>query len=79
MTKRSRYSPQLRDRAGRMVFDHEHDYPSRWAAIQSIAAKIGCTSETLRLWVLKAEGGVARKADGSSYERERFKDETQAP
>jgi len=57
-----------------MVFDHEHDYSSRWAAIQSIAAKIGCTSETLRLWVQKAEKGVARQADVSGDERERIKE-----
>ena len=48
MNKPKKYSPEVRERAARMVFDHEHDYPSQWAAISSIAEKIGCTAETLR-------------------------------
>ena len=62
MTKQAspKYSPEVRERAVRMVFEHEGDHASQWAAIGSIAAKIGCTAETLRGWVRQAEReGVA--------------------
>ena len=57
MTKKSsnRFSPEVRQRAVRMVFEHGGDHASQWAAIGSIAAKIGCTAETLRKWVRQAE------------------------
>ena len=51
MSKVKRYSPEVRERAVRMLFEHEKDYKSRWAALVSIASKIGCTAETLRSWV----------------------------
>ena len=50
---KSKYSPEVRERAVRMVSEHRADYPSQWAAIQSIAAKIGCTPQTLDNWVKK--------------------------
>ncbi len=50
MTTRNRFSPEVRDRAVRMVEEHRGDYASEWAAITSIAGKIGCTAETLRRW-----------------------------
>jgi transposase-like protein len=50
-----RYSPEVRARAVRMVLEHGGDHASQWAAIGSIAAKIGCTGETLRRWVRQAE------------------------
>ena len=51
----NKYSPEVRARAVRMVLDHERDYSSRWAAVVSIAAKIGCAAQTLHEWVKKAE------------------------
>lgn len=76
MTERKttkRYSPEVRGRAVRMVFDHAADHPSQWSAIQSIAAKIGCTGETLRNWVRQAERDAGRRDGITSEERDRIK------
>ena len=62
MNTQKRYSPEVRDRAVRMVFEHQEEYESQWAAVSSIAAKIGCTAETLRKWVRQSEQ-KARVAD----------------
>ena len=51
----NKFSPEVRARAVRMVLDHASDHPSRWAAVTSIAAKIGCTPQTLHDWVKKAD------------------------
>lgn len=51
----NRFSPEVRARAVRMVLDHESEHSSRWAAVSSIAAKIGCTAQSLNEWVKKAE------------------------
>lgn len=63
MTKSMRYSPEVRERAVRMVreHEHEHEHTSQWAAIQAIAEKIGCSGETLRNWVRQAERDTGRR------------------
>jgi transposase len=69
----NRYSAEVRSRAVRMVLEHGADHTSQWAAIGSIAAKIGCTPETLRGWVRQAERDQGPRAGASSEERERIK------
>src|SRR6478735_4854802 len=58
----NKFSPEVRARAIRMVLDHASEHPSRWAAITSIASKIGCTPQTLHEWVKKAEIDSGRRA-----------------
>ena len=70
MSKATRYSPEVRARAVRMVFEHQAEYPSQWAALGSIAAKIGCTAETLRSWVRQAERNTGRRDGVTSAERD---------
>ena len=55
MRTRPGYSPEVRERAVRLVLTTEHDHSSRWAATKSVATKIGCTPETLRMWIQKIE------------------------
>ena len=69
-----RYPPEVRERAVRLVFEHQHEYESQWAAIVSVAAKIGCTPETLRTWVRRAEVDGGRRPGITSDERERLKE-----
>ena len=69
----NRFSPEIRERAVRMVLEHQSDHASQWAAIGSIAAKIGCTAETLRNWVRQAERDQGLRAGTTSEERDRIK------
>ena len=74
MTKRTPpYSPEVRERAVRMVFDHRDEYTSQYEAIRSIAAKIGCSGETLRHWVRQAERDQGLRAGPTSSEQEKIK------
>jgi transposase len=74
MSKSTRYSPEVRERAVRMVFEHQSEYPSQWQAVVSIATKIGCTAETLRKWVRRAEVDSGRREGMTSDERTRIKE-----
>jgi transposase len=74
MTKVKKYSLEVRERAVRLVFEHQEEYASQWAAISSISQKIGCTPETLRSWVRRAERDTGRRPGLTTDERARLKD-----
>ena len=73
MARRSRYSPEVKERAVRMVLDQQHQHESQWAAIVSVASKIGCTSETLRKWVRQSERDTGKRVGLTTDERTRLK------
>jgi transposase-like protein len=74
MNKRITYSPEVRERAVRMVLTSEHEHSSRWATLVSIASKIGCTPETLRSWVNKMEVDSGKKPGVTSDAAARMKE-----
>ena len=69
-----RYAPEVRGRAVRLVLEQQGEHDSQWAAIRSVAAKIGCTDETLRTWVRRSEVDEGRRPGVTSGERERLRE-----
>lgn len=74
MNRRPGYSKEVRERAVRLVLTSEHDHSSRWAAMQSVASKIGCTPETLRSWVKKMEVDTGITAGVTTDQSQRTKE-----
>ena len=72
MARPTKFAPEVRERAIRMVLEHQGDHASQWAAIESIAGKMGCSPETLRKWVRRAECDQGIRTGLTSSERERL-------
>src|SRR5471030_2285591 len=73
MSKQSKFSPEVRERAVRLIREQRGEHPSLWAAVESIAPKIGCTSQTLLDWVKRDEVDSGERDGVSTSERERLK------
>jgi transposase len=73
-TGRPPYPPEVRERAVRMVFDHQDEYPSQWKAIQSISAKLSINHETLRIWVRRAETDAGERPGLTTNERAKLRE-----
>ena len=73
MSKANRYSPEVRERAVRMVLEHERDYPSQWRAMKSIAAKIGCSPDSLKAWFRQAQTDKGTIPGTTTEEKTRIK------
>ena len=73
MKKSVKYSPEVRERAVRMVFEHRAEHESQWAAVVSIAGKIGCTAQTLLSWVRRHERDSGQRGGPSTAEEQRVK------
>jgi transposase-like protein len=74
MKTTNKYSPEIRERGIRMVYDHQDEYESQWAAIRSIASKLGCSAETLRKWVRQSEINQGKRDGLASSEQARLKE-----
>ena len=74
MNKSNKFSPEVRERAVRMVQEHCGEYPSLWAAVESIAPKIGCVPQTLLEWVKRAEVDAGARAGTTTAEMQRIKE-----
>ena len=74
MTKSNKFSPEVKERAVRLVQEHRGEYPSLWAAVESIAPKIGCVPQTLLEWVKRAEIDVGERPGTTTAEAQRMKD-----
>jgi len=74
MARPSKYSPEVRERAVRMVFEHQEEHGSQWGSIRSIASKIGCSPETLRAWVRQAERDQGVRPGLTTDERKQMKE-----
>jgi transposase len=72
MGRQSKYSQEVRERAVRLVLENESEHGSRWASICSIAAKIGCTPESLRKWVNQTEINAGKRAGQTTSDKERI-------
>jgi len=73
MGRPSKYSPELQERAVRMVFEHTEEQPSQWATIRSVGEKLGCSTEALRRWVRQAERDAGKRPGLSTDERAELK------
>ena len=74
MRKSAKFSPEMRERAVRMVQEHRSEHPSQWAAIESIAAKVGCVPQTLHTWVKQNEIDAGQRDGVSTAEAQRIKE-----
>jgi transposase len=74
MARRTKYSPELRERAVALVFEQAEQYGSQWEAICSVAAKVNVSSETLRKWVRQAEADAGARPGATSAEQERIRE-----
>jgi len=74
MAPRTRFSPEVKERAVRMVQEHREEYDSQWAAVRSIAGKMGCSAEALRSWLRQAERDQGTRPGLTTDERKRLKE-----
>jgi transposase-like protein len=74
MPRNTRYSPEVRERAVRMLVEHRGEYPSEWAAMTAISAKLGMTPETLRIWVRRTEIDEGTRPGTTTEDQKKIKD-----